>query len=78
MTVSTLTGWFAFKAYNAQTQYGYGTEQEASLYEDELNKGRTYYHAYPMTRDQVADLKLADNDLGFSLSIALADAEETR
>jgi hypothetical protein len=70
--------WFAIKAYNAQTHYGYGTEEEAHRYADELNHGRNYYWPYPMTREQIAELKLENSDLGFSLSIALADTEQTR
>ena len=32
--------WYAFRAYNAQTHYGYGTAQEAERYADKLNAGR--------------------------------------
>ena len=72
-----MENWFAFKAYNAQTLYGFGTEDEAHCYADELNCSGNYYWPYPMTRDQIAELNLETSDLGFSLSIALSDMEET-
>jgi hypothetical protein len=36
--------WFAFKAYNTETMYGFGTEAEASEYQDHLNKDRAINH----------------------------------
>jgi hypothetical protein len=67
--------WYAFRAYNAQTHYGYGTAQEAERYADKLNAGREINHfaAHTMIADEISDLKLENNDLGFSLAIALSD-----
>ena len=73
----SMENWFAIKAYNSQTLYGFGTLLEAHRYCDELNMGRNYYWPYPLTTKQAEELGIYDDsDLGFSLSIAIKDAEE--
>ena len=36
--------YWAFKAYNTETMYGFGTKAEASKYQDHLNEDRTINH----------------------------------
>jgi hypothetical protein len=69
--------WFAFRAYNAQTRYGFGTITEAERYADHLNTHVETNHFAPrvLMPDEITDLKLESGDLGFSLSIALTDSE---
>lgn len=45
---------FEFTAYNTETQYGYGTEAEATLYLDWLNKGREI-NLYQMAKSDITD-----------------------
>lgn len=70
--------WYEFRAFNAQAIYGYGTADEADRYSDLLNAGRetAHYAAYVIPAAQAAEMKLEERDDVFSLSIALADAEE--
>lgn len=70
--------WFAFRAYNSQTIYGWGTAEEADRYSDHLNTRReiNVYGAYPLTETEAADLKLEASDDGVPLSSALSDIEE--
>jgi len=71
--------WFHFVAFGEQARYGYGTAEEASRYEDHLNATRTInvYWSRKMADTDVLDLNLENNDLGFSLGIALSDIAET-
>jgi hypothetical protein len=52
--------WFAFKAYNQQTLYGFGTADDADKYEDVLNEGRdiNMYAAYPLSDEDATELDL--------------------
>lgn len=67
--------WFAFKAYNTQTLYGFGTEAEADEYCDHLNEARSinHYAAVPLADDALPD---HIEDMGFSLSVAIADWDD--
>jgi hypothetical protein len=69
--------WYAFKAYNNQIAYGYGTAQEADRYTDHLNRNRDINHFAPriLSDAEVAQLGLEDSDLGISLSVALSDID---
>ena len=69
--------WYAFRAYNSMTHYGYGTTDEAERYTDHLNARRDINHYAPSAVPEglVVELKLADSDLGFSLAIALEDID---
>lgn len=75
--------WFAFRAYNTQTLYGFGTAEEADKFEDILNADReiNVYSAHPLSLEEATELKLegpnARND-GLNLDDELrarADAE---
>ncbi len=71
--------WFAFKAYNAQTVFGFGTSDEAERYADEvLNKGKeiNLYAAYALSDAQADEKGLADNSEAFNISDALAEIED--
>ena len=70
--------WFAFRAFTTQTQYGYGTEQEAEKYAERLNRNRyiNVYASYAVTDEVVKALNLDNSDLGFALSTALSDVED--
>lgn len=46
--------WFAFRAYNSQTLYGYGTPDEAERFADRLNAGKEF--------NLYAALALGDSD----------------
>ena len=70
--------WFEFRAYNSQAAHAYGTEREADLYCDVLNRGRDVncygYRAMHDTETDGLDSG-ADTD-GFRLDLALdAQAE---
>lgn len=55
---------FAFRAYNSQTLYGYGLEKDADTYADVLNQGRevNHYHVRALSPDAVAELNLTDRN----------------
>ncbi len=55
--------WFAFKAWNSQTAYGWGTAREAEAYADHLNRGReiNLYGAYEMTGEEAVEEGLGDD-----------------
>ena len=40
LTEANKMKWYAFKAYNTSTMYGYGTFREARLYQNYLNANR--------------------------------------
>lgn len=52
--------WFAFKAYNSQTLYGFGSEHEASTFADWLNRGReiNHYHHTPVSSTEGEGMRL--------------------
>ena len=74
--------WYAFKAYNSQTRYGYGVPAEADAYCDYLNRGHeiNHYAATLLSEDEVKALDLGgNNEEGMDLSDELeADAEARR
>lgn len=61
--------WYAFRAYNTQNVYAFGTEKQAERYADKLNENRdiNVYGAYRLTDEEAAELKLEDNTEAFSL-----------
>lgn len=71
--------WFAFRAYNSQALYGFGTDEEAKAYGAlVLNADReiNVYGAYPLTDEEAAELRLTDNTEAFNLDEALQDSPE--
>lgn len=65
--------WFAFRAYNTQTEYGFGSDNEAERYCDHLNAARevNVYAAHELSADEAAELDL--DNRGFNLDDALAE-----
>lgn len=74
-----MENWYAFTAYNTQTQYGYGTEQEASIYADHLNSKRNInhysYEAVP-AGERWNHLDSGKDTDGFALDLAIDTARE--
>ena len=71
--------WFAFRAFNSQTFYGFGTDEQADRFADHLNKRRetNVYGAYPLTTDEAIELRVDERDDAFNLDDelrAVADA----
>lgn len=75
-----LRAWFAFRAWNSQTTYGYGTAEDADLYTDlVLNKDRevNLYGAYRLVAKEVKALGLDDGSGdGFDIDIEAENAQE--
>lgn len=75
--------YFAFRAYNSQTMYAYGTEADAETFADILNKQReiNLHGAYPLTTEEAAELNLDHRDdviiLEFELACRTSDEEPT-
>ncbi len=72
--------WFAFRASNSQTLYGFGTDEQADKFADQLNKRRKtdVYGAYPLTTDEAIELRVDERDNAFNLEDelrALANAQ---
>jgi hypothetical protein len=75
--------WFAFRAYNAQTLYGFGTEQEADKYQRRLNGGRSvnfygyqnlsFHRLEQDSSDLINELNRPDNSLGFNLGEEISE-----
>ena len=61
--------WYAFRAFDEKTQYGFGTASEAARYLNQLNFDRELnsFSSDKLTRHQVVALKLDDGGVGFSL-----------
>jgi hypothetical protein len=61
--------WFAFRAYNSQALYGYGTEEQAEAYVDDLNRQLrrdvNVYGAYALSDDESRGLE--ENTEAFNL-----------
>ena len=55
--------WFAFRAYNTEARYGYGTAAEAEQYADIINEGReiNVFGAYPLNDAEAAELQLMED-----------------
>lgn len=72
--------WFAFRSYNSQTIYGFGTDQDADRYIDTLNTGReiNVYGAYALGEDEAGELGLDDNTDALNLDDALAEIDGKR
>jgi hypothetical protein len=73
-----MENWFAFRAYNTQTLYGFGTEKEAGMYADHLNSSReiNVYAPYSLASDEVAALGLEDNSEAFNIGDSLMEIED--
>lgn len=70
--------WYAFRAYNSQTLYGFGTSADADRYCDRLNKGRevNLYGARLMTDDDIANVPhLADEGCNLDDELAYPSSE---
>lgn len=69
--------WFAFRAYNSQTLYGYGTADEADAYSDHLNKGKeiNLYAAHPLGNDDETDAAHRDNGISLEDELAAIEGE---
>ena len=61
--------WFAFRALNSQTLYGFGTDQQADKFTDHLNQRREtdVYSACPLTTDEAIELRVDEQDNAFNL-----------
>jgi hypothetical protein len=72
--------WYAFRAYNTQTLYGYGTAEEADAREDILNEGRSVglYSAHRLTDAEAAELGFVGNDEAANLSDVFAEHANLR
>ena len=53
---------FAFRAYNTETLYGWGAAADAEEYADALNRNReiNVFGVYPLTTEEAAELNLED------------------
>jgi hypothetical protein len=72
--------WFAFRAFNSKTLYGFGTDEQADKFADHLNQRReaNRYRAYPLTTDEAIELRVDARDDAFNLDDelrALANAQ---
>ncbi len=65
--------WYAFKANNCQTLYGFGSPTESGRYEDILNRDREIHHYMAV---QVTEGQAGED--GFNLSDAIAGYEDTK
>lgn len=76
----TLECWYAFRAHNSQTLYGFGTRSEADEYCDVLNERReiNVYGAYELTGAEADELNLEDNTEAFNLEDAFAARQGLR
>jgi len=73
--------WYAFTAFNQQAHYGYGSGEEASKYQDYLNRDKLigHYSVNAMSDEESAALESGRDTDGFRLDLALdaiADQEE--
>jgi hypothetical protein len=61
--------WFAFRALNSQTLYGFGTDQQVDKFIDHLNQHRKtdLYGAHPLTTDEAIELRVDERDNAFNL-----------
>lgn len=61
--------WFKFSAYNSQALYGYGTQDQASQYEDKLNWSRAinHYSATQLSEDEANELCLGQSGEAFDI-----------
>lgn len=69
--------WFAFRAYNSQEMYGFGTADEAERYADEVLNKRKEINLYAPS--EVSDEEAAEKgleDSGFNIADALAEIED--
>ena len=66
--------WFAFRAYNSQAIYGYGTHDEAWAYREILNTNRTVnmFDWVELSDNEATELKLEENTEAFNLDDELA------
>jgi len=65
--------WWALRAYNSETQYGYGTEAEAEAWADVLNRGREInLYAPEPVEDAEMCRRLDDGQGGVNLADELA------
>lgn len=69
--------WFAFRAFNTQALYGYGTAEEAERFTARLNANReiNLYAEYALTETEATELRLEDSTEAFNLSDTLRDLE---
>ncbi|WP_448205328.1 hypothetical protein [Azospirillum sp. sgz302134] len=69
MSTQQTERWYAFRAYNSQTLYGWGTAAEAARYVDAINVGKeiNLYGIDELSAEQIEDLGLEKRDDVFSL-----------
>lgn len=79
MTDTGTEQWFAFRAYNSQTLYGWGTEAAADAYADILTGDReiNVYGAYPMSAGDIEAAGVEDNSEAVNLGDELAARDDT-
>ncbi len=72
--------WYAIRAYNTQTLYGYGTIDEAVAWVDHLNNEKEINLYYPEEIDDAAEIARLDADptIGVCIDDELAAAEGIR
>jgi len=71
--------WFKFSAYNTESQFGYGTQEEAIEYLEYLNEDREINQfQYETIRDQDSINNLNNSPIGFLLQDQLECVEEGR
>lgn len=72
--------WYAFIAFNSETQFGWGDEEQADRITDYLNIGRDpfnlYFPAILTDAEQLERLDSRQDDSGFDMSDYLICAEE--
>ena len=70
--------WFAFRAPNAQTLYGYGTADEAAHFADLLIASREVdlYAAHRVNHQEATELRLEENTEAFNIADEIAAREE--
>lgn len=70
--------WFAFRAFNKGTLYGYGTAEDAERYCDLANAGREIdlLAAHEVSETDAARMKLEENGEAFNLEDELFAREQ--
>lgn len=68
-----MEAWYKFTAYNTQSQFGYGTADQAEKYADHLNKSREI-NVYNAAKVEDAD-EIAKLDKGYGDGFNLDDVE---
>jgi hypothetical protein len=70
--------WYQFKAHNRESQYGYGSDTDASAYQDFLNRKSdiNHFQIQAMTPGEARALDTGANTDGFRLDEVLSELRE--